>query len=97
MKKILAAGLLLASTQIFAETIFVTLEKDNALAIVDATSNKLIKTIPLGQRPRGIVLSKDQQQLYIATSDDNTIQIIDIETMKPVGTLPSGTDPETFA
>ena len=97
MKQILAIGLLLISFQVFSETVYVTLEKDNAIAVVDPIEGKLLKTVPIGQRPRGIVLSKNQQQLYVASSDDNTIQVIDINTLKPVGTLPSGEDPETFA
>lgn len=97
MKQILATGLFLISCQVFSETVYVTLEKDNAIAVVDPIAGKLLKTISIGQRPRGIVLSKNQQQLYVATSDDNTIQVIDIDTLKPIGTLPSGEDPETFA
>jgi len=97
MKQILAIALFLMSTQVSSETIYITLEKDNALAVVDPISGKLLKTIAIGQRPRGIVLSKDQQQLYIASSDDDIIQVIDIKTLKAVGTLPSGEDPETFA
>jgi len=34
-----------------AETVFVTLEKDNALAVVDPIAGKLIKTVNIGQRP----------------------------------------------
>jgi YVTN family beta-propeller protein len=61
---------------VHAESVFVTLEKDNALAVVDPITGKLIKTVPIGQRPRGIAISPDNQFLYIATSDDNTIKII---------------------
>ncbi len=97
MKYLLSTALWLITFTAYSETIFVTLEKDNALAVVDPVAGKLIKTVSLGLRPRGIVLSKDQKQLYIATSDDDTIQVIDINTLKPVGTLSSGEDPETFA
>lgn len=97
MKQIIATSLLLFSYQVFSETVFVSLEKDNAIAVVDPIAGKLLKTVPIGLRPRGIVLSKNQQQLYVATSDDNTIQVIDIDSLKPIGTLPSGKDPETFA
>lgn len=97
MKHILATGLFLFSGLVSSETIYITLEKDNALAIVDPIAGKLLRTVAIGQRPRGIVLSKNGQQLYVASSDDDTIQIIDIDTLKQVGTLPSGEDPETFA
>ena len=80
-----------------ADTLYVTLERDHALAVVDAESGKLSRTVKIGKRPRGIALSKDQKQLYVAASDSNTIQIIDAATLKIVGKLPSGKDPETFA
>jgi len=75
-----------------AETVFVTLEKDNALAVVDPVAGKLIKTVEIGQRPRGIVISPDNKFLYVAVSDDDTIKIIDAETLKETGRLPSGED-----
>jgi len=46
-----------------AETVFVTLEKDNALAVVDPISGKLIKTVEIGQRPRGIAISPDENHV----------------------------------
>jgi hypothetical protein len=42
----------------YAETIFVTLEKDNALALMDPVSGKLIKTISIGKRPRGMTMER---------------------------------------
>ncbi|MGZ8224822.1 MAG: hypothetical protein ACXW0H_07735, partial [Methylobacter sp.] len=44
-----------------SETVFVTLEKDNALAVVDPLEGKLIKTVDIGQRPRGIAISPDNK------------------------------------
>ena len=61
-----------------ADTLYITLEKDNALAVVDGETGKLLKTAPLGQRPRGIALSEDETQLYVAASDDDTIQILSL-------------------
>ena len=87
----------LFTSYVVAETVYVTLEKDNALAIVDPLAGKLINTVTIGQRPRGIALSKDQKTLYIATSDDDTIVVFDTDTLSVVDTLPSGEDPETFA
>jgi PQQ-dependent catabolism-associated beta-propeller protein len=80
-----------------AETIFVSNEKGNSITILDAGSLKILKTVPVGQRPRGIVLSKDNSELYICASDDDQIDVLDLGsyTLKPP--LPSGADPETFA
>ena len=89
-------ALLLSSTTGSADTLFVTLEKDNAVAIVDGETGQLLNTVPVGQRPRGVAFGKDKTLLYIATSDDDTIQILDTQTLKVVGALPSGDDPELF-
>ena len=97
IRKTLVWLMLLWAGCIRAETVYVTLEKDNALAIVDSASKQLIRTVGIGQRPRGIALSQDYRHLYVAASDDDTIQIIETETAQIVGTLPSGDDPETFA
>ncbi len=80
-----------------ADTVIATLEKDNALAVVDGAKLTLIKTVPVGRRPRDIQLSPDQRKLYVAASDDDTIQVLDADTYRPIAALPSGKDPETFA
>lgn len=89
-------AILSATSNLHAETLFVTLEKDNALAVV-APEGKLLKTVKIGKRPRGIVMSADGKHAYVAVSDDNIIQVIDTASLKVVGKLPSGDDPETFA
>ena len=77
-----------------AYTVYVTNEKDNTVSIIDSSKLEVVKTIKVGQRPRGITLSKDQKWLLICTSDDNTVQVWDTETLTFVKTLPSGPDPE---
>jgi YVTN family beta-propeller protein len=80
-----------------ADTIYVSNEKDNTITVVDGNSLTTVKTIPVGQRPRGIVLSKDQKSLYICASDSDRIEVLDLASNKVVRTLPSGADPEFFA
>jgi PQQ-dependent catabolism-associated beta-propeller protein len=91
----LAAAALLAVTDgAGARTIFVSNEKGNSISIVDGDTLELVREVPVGERPRGIALSKDGAQLYIFASDDDTIQVMDTTTYEIVGTLPSGPDPE---
>ena len=80
-----------------ALTAYVTNERDNTISVVDLDQMKTIKTIQVGQRPRGITMTKDGSQILVCASDDDTIQIIDAATLRIVGDLPSGPDPETFA
>src|SRR5512137_1042869 len=92
---IIIAGLFI--TPVEAETVFITLEKDNAIAVVDPVEGVLSKTVEVGRRPRGIALSPDNKVIYVAVSDDNVIKMLDAESLQELGTLPSGDDPETFA
>jgi len=46
-----------------ADTIYVSNEKDNTITVVDGATLATLKTIPVGQRPRGIVLSKDARDV----------------------------------
>src|SRR6516162_6254118 len=80
-----------------ADTIYVSNEKDNTITVIDGASLEPVKTIPVGQRPRGIVLSKDGMSLYICASDSDHIEVLDLAADKIVRTLPSGSDPEYFA
>lgn len=77
-----------------AYTAYVTNEKDNSITVIDTEKLEVIKTFKVGQRPRGIVISKDGKWLIVCTSDDNIIQVYDAKTYEFVKTLPSGPDPE---
>ena len=76
---------------------YVTNERDNTMSVVDLDQMKTVKTVPVGQRPRGITMTADGSEILVCASDDDTIQIIDTKTLRIVGDLPSGPDPETFA
>lgn len=70
-----------------ADTVYVTLEKGNAIAVMDGNTGKLNQIVEVGKRPRGLVLSQDKKRLYVAVSDENVIKIVDVATLKIVGTL----------
>ena len=76
-----------------ARTIYVSNEQGNTVSIVDGDSLELVQEVPVGERPRGIVLSPDGKFLYVCASEDDTVQILDTKTLEIVGDLPSGPDP----
>ncbi|MCA1493947.1 YVTN family beta-propeller repeat protein [Ensifer sp. NBAIM29] len=96
---VLIAGSALAasmSVPASAYMVYVSNERDNTVSVVDSTTMEVVRTIDVGQRPRGITISHDGKLIYLCASDDDTIQIIDTASYQIVGTLPSGPDPELF-
>ena len=89
--------LVAASGPTRAYTAYVTNERDNTISVVDLDQMKTVKTVPVGQRPRGITMTVDGSKILVCASDDDTIQMLDAATLRIVGDLPSGPDPETFA
>ena len=76
---LLLAGLLLLATADPARAYmaYVTNERDNTISVVDLDQMKTVKTVPVGQRPRGITMTADGSTILVCASDDDTIQIID--------------------
>jgi PQQ-dependent catabolism-associated beta-propeller protein len=84
------------ATTAAAYTAYVSNEKSNTVSVIDTTTWTVTKTIKVGQRPRGIGLTRDGKFLMVACGDDDTIQLVDTATHEVTGSLPSGPDPELF-
>ena len=89
-----AGVVVFAATPATAYTVYVSNEKGNSLTVIDSATLEVQATIPVGQRPRGIMMTKDGKQVLICASDDDTVQILDVASREIVGDLPSGPDPE---
>ena len=79
-----------------ANLAYITNEKDNTVSVIDIKKKKVINTVKVGQRPRGIIMSKDGKLVLICASDDDRVEVRDAKTMKLKYHLPSGPDPELF-
>jgi len=74
--------------------VFVTSEKSNDVTVIQAASHKVIATIPVGQRPRGITASRDGRRVFVANSNSDNVSVIDAASLRVIDTLPGGIDPE---
>jgi len=92
-----ALGTLLASSPAVAYEVYVSNERDNTISVIDGESLEVVRTLEVGERPRGIVLSGDGTRLYVCTSDDDHVETLDLVTGRVLHTLPSGPDPELMA
>jgi PQQ-dependent catabolism-associated beta-propeller protein len=74
--------------------VFVTNEKSNNVTVIDGAAHKVIATVQMGERPRGIVASADGKFVYVANSNSNDISTIDSKTLAVLNRFPAGIDPE---
>jgi PQQ-dependent catabolism-associated beta-propeller protein len=80
-------------------------ELSRDVMLIDPTSGRIVATIPVGERPRGIHATSDGSLVYVALSDDqaqvktgrDAIAAIDVARKRIVARLDAGTDPEQFA
>lgn len=96
MKLIALAAATLLAAPALADEIWVTNEKDDTISVIDIDTLEVVRTIPTGERPRGITFSKDHSVVYICASDSDAVQVMDPETGEILHDLPSGEDPEQF-
>jgi PQQ-dependent catabolism-associated beta-propeller protein len=76
--------------------VYVSNEKDDTISVIDSETYEVVKTIEVGERPRGITFSGNYKYLYVCASDSDAVQVLDVPTDTIVHNLPSGEDPEQF-
>src|SRR6185295_14810692 len=60
-------------------TLYVSLGRSRAVALIDVQSRKLTRTIAdVGERPWGIAVSADGQTLYTANGPGGDVSVVDI-------------------
>src|SRR5947209_18513221 len=69
---------------------YVSNEKSNTVSVIDTNKWEVVRTIKVGQRPRGIAFTGDQKYVLVAVGDDDIIELIEKKINQVVGTLPSG-------
>src|SRR6266508_436967 len=84
----------LVGAQASAFTAYVSNEKSNTISVVDTDKFTVVKTIKVGQRPRGIEFTRDGKFILLAVGDDDTVTIIDLERRNPLGEVQVDVEPE---
>src|SRR5881398_1590389 len=77
-----------AAAQRRAQLAFVSNEASHDVSVIDVATNRVVATIALGVRPRGIQASPDGRRVYVSLSDDrpntttrdDAIAVIDVAT-----------------
>ncbi len=67
------------------------------LVVLDAPARKVIKRIPLGRMPEGLLLSPDGSRAFVAVNGDNQVAVIDLRTWQVSRRLDTGKGPDGMA
>src|SRR4051812_6638762 len=65
---VLLCAVFISTLPAAAARVLVTNERSGDVTVIDADSNQVIATIPVGKRPRGIRVSPDGKRAYVAVS-----------------------------
>jgi YVTN family beta-propeller protein len=67
------------------------------LVVIDAAARKIVKRLPLGRAPSGILMVPDGTRAYVALTGENVLAIVDLKTLAGVGRIPTGQGPDGMA
>ena len=76
--------------------LFVSSEKDHAIAVLDGKTYEVVKQIRTAARPRHLAFNPDRSRLYAACGEGNAIDIIDVAALELVDRIGPIDDPEAF-
>jgi YVTN family beta-propeller protein len=76
---------------------YVGLFQDNAVAVLDAGSGRLLRTIPVAAGPHGLVITKDGRQVYVSSDGSSVVSVIDTDSDRVSRTIEVGKEPHGLA
>lgn len=62
----------------------------NQVAVVDTKTDRIVKTIPVGENPWRAYMSPDGAKAVVPNNDDRTVTVIDVKTHKVITTFLGG-------
>ena len=65
----------------------------NSVSVIDATTNTVVATIGVRQRPYFIAVAPDGKRAYVPNSGSNTVSVLDLEARRQVGVAATGEGP----
>ena len=56
---------------------YITNQGDNSVSVINTETNNVIKTIDVGYRPAGVVVSNNGKRVYVTNPESKDISVID--------------------
>jgi len=86
-----------ASSPSVAAKLYVGLLKDNAVAVLDSETHRVVKTIPVPPGPHGLVAAAKSHKVYVSSDGASTVSVIDTVTDRVVNSIEVGPTPHGLA
>lgn len=67
--------------------VYVGSERDGNVEVIDATSNKVVKTIKTGAAPAAMLLNTNQSKLYVANASSDTVSEVSTDSNRTARTF----------
>lgn len=67
------------------------------LVVVDAVKHAVIKRLPVGKQPEGVLIAPDGSRAFVAVNGDNAIAVVDTKTWTVTKKLSPGMGPDGMA
>jgi YVTN family beta-propeller protein len=83
-----------ASTAVKA---YVGVFKDDTVAVIDTSSNRVLRTIPVPKGPHGLVVTPDGRKVYVSSDGASTVSVIDTSTDHIISSIDVGPNPHGLA
>jgi YVTN family beta-propeller protein len=71
--------------------------KDDTVAVIDTTTNRVLRTIPVPKGPHGLVMTPDGRKVYVSSDGASTVSVIDTLTDQVVSGIDVGPNPHGLA
>jgi len=73
---------------------YITNSESNSVSVIDATTNKVTATIPVGSNPIGVAINPNGTKVYVVNARSSDVSVIDTATNSVVATVRAGNFPQ---
>jgi YVTN family beta-propeller protein len=73
--------------------LYVVAQDANQLLVADAEQRKVLRKIPVGDKPHSVILDKENKTAYVSNQWSDFVSVIDLNTLQVTDTLKTGNGP----
>ena len=70
-----------------AGKVYVGVFRDDAAAVIDSSTNRVLRTVTVPKGPHGLVLTPDGRKVYVSSDGASTVSVIDTATDQVVTSI----------